>query len=161
MDVEFLIERLERYVLEECPKVFGVRAVNEDEARHHIAQIRAAIPDEVTQARQIIRERDAVLNAAGQEAQRIVAAARAEIEESAAEHRLVQEARQKADALVRRAAREATGLRSDANEYVFDSLSELQAELSRLLRVVENGLQKLESDREQTIQARQEEGGTS
>jgi hypothetical protein len=73
----------------------------------------------------------------------------------------VQEARQKADALVRRAAREATGLRSDADEYVFDSLSQLQAELNRLLRVVENGLQKLESDREQHIQTRQEEVGAS
>ena len=157
MDVEFLIERLERYILEECPKVFGVRAVNEEEARQHITQIRTAIPDEVTQARRIIRERDAVLAAAKQEAQRIVEAAQAEIEESAAEHRLVQEARQKADSLVRRATREAASLRSDADEYVFDSLSQLQAELNRLLRVVENGLQKLESDREQHIQVRQEE----
>ena len=56
----------------------------------------------------------------------------------------MQEARQKADTLVRRAKREATGLRSDADEYVFDSLSQLQAELNRLLRVVENGLQKIE-----------------
>jgi cell division septum initiation protein DivIVA len=157
MDVEFLIERLERYILEESPKLFGVRAVNEDEVRSHLAQIRAAIPDEVTQAREIIRDREAVLKTASEEARRIVDAARAKIEESATEHRLVQEARQKADALVRRAKREATGLRSDANEYVFDSLSQLQAELNRLLRVVENGLQKLESDREQNIQTRQEE----
>jgi len=156
MDVEFLIERLERYILEECPKFFGMRGVNEDEVSNRLEQLRAAIPEEVEQAKQIIRERDAVLEAAAQEAKHIVAEAQIKVEQSATEHRLVQEARQKADILARRAKREAASLRSDADEYVFDSLSQLQAELNRLLRVVENGLQKIETDREQSLQTRAE-----
>ena len=156
MDIEFLIERLESYILEECPKLFGMRGVNEDEASSRIQQLREAIPEELTQAKKLILERDSVLEAAEIEAARIVAEARAKAEQSATEHRLVQEARQKADTLVRRAKREAAGLRSDADEYVFDSLSDLQAELNRLLRVVENGLQKIEADREQSLQARAE-----
>ena len=156
MDIEFLIERLESYILEECPKLFGVRGVNEDEVSSRIQQLREAIPEALTRAKTIIVERDAVLEAAEIEAKRIVAEARAKAEQSATEHRLVQEARQKADTLVRRAKREAAGLRSDADEYVFDSLSDLQAELNRLLRVVENGLQKIEADREQSLQERAE-----
>lgn len=157
MDVEFLIERLERYILEESPKLFGVRAVNEDEARTHLTQLRAAIPDEVPQAREIVAERDALLNAAHQEAQQILAAARTKAEQIVTEHRLVQEARQQAEIIAKRAKRDAIVLRSDADEYVFNSLSQLQAELNRLLHVVDNGLQKLEADREQALQVKSED----
>ncbi len=156
MDVEFLIERLERYILEESPKLFGVRAVNEDEARTHLAQLRAAIPDEVPQAREIVAQRDALLNAAHQEAQQILTAARTKAAQMATEHRLVQEARQQADIIAKRAKRDAVVLRSDADEYVFNALSQLQAELNRLLHIVDNGLQKLEADREQTLQLKEE-----
>jgi cell division septum initiation protein DivIVA len=157
MDVEFLIERLERYILEESPKLFGVRAVNEDEVRTHLTQLRAAIPDEVPQAREIVAERDTLLNAAHQEAQQILAAARTKAEQIVTEHRLVQEARQQAEVITKRARRDAVVLRSDADEYVFNSLSQLQAELNRLLHVVDNGLQKLEADREQTLQLKDED----
>ncbi len=157
MDIQFLIERLERYILEESPKLLGVRAVNEDEVRTHLAQLRAAIPDEVPQAREIVAQRDALLNAAHQEAQQILAAARAKAEQMVSEHRLVQEARQQAEVITKRAKRDAVVLRSDADEYVFNALSQLQAELNRLLHIVDNGLQKLEADREQTLQVKEED----
>ncbi len=156
MDVEFLIERLERYILEESPKLFGVRAVNEDEVRTHLTQLRAAIPDEIPQAREIVAQRDALLNAAHQEAQQVLAAARTKAEQMVTEHRLVQEARQQAEIIAKRAKRDAVVLRSDADEYVFNALSQLQAELNRLLHIVDNGLQKLEADREQTLQMKAE-----
>ena len=157
MDVEFLLERLERYILEESPKLFGVRAVNEDEARAHLTQLRAAIPDEIPQAREIVAQRDALLNAAHLEAQQILSAARAKAEQMVTEHRLVQEARQQAEIIAKRAKRDAVVLRSDADEYVFNALSQLQAELNRLLHIVDNGLQKLEVDREQTLQIKAED----
>ena len=91
-----------------------------------------------------------------QEAQRLIATAQVKAEQLATEHRLVQDARQQAETIARRAKRDAMGLRADADEYVFNSLSQLQAELNRLLRVVENGLQKLEAEREQSLQASEE-----
>ena len=156
MDVEFLIERLERYILEESPKLFGVRAVNEDEVRTYLTQLRAAVPDEVLQAREVVAERDALLNAAHQEAQQVLSAARTKAEQLVTEHRLVHEARQQADVIAKRAKRDAVVLRSDADEYVFNALSQLQAELNRLLHIVDNGLQKLETDREQALQIKDE-----
>ncbi len=156
MDVEFLIERLEHYILEESPRFFGVRAVNEAEVRNHLTQLREAIPDEVLQARKIVLERESIIDTARQEAQRMIAAAQVKAEQFATEHRLVQDARQQAENIARRAKRDAIGLRADADEYVFNSLSQLQAELNRLLHVVENGLQKLEADREQARQATEE-----
>jgi len=152
MDIEFLVERLERYILEESPKFLGSRTVNDEEVRNQLKQIREAIPEEVHQAHEIIKQREVVLEQARQEADRILAEGRAKAEQLATEHRLVQEAQNQARVIVRRAEREATGLRADADEYVFDSLSQLQGELTRLLHVVENGLQKLEADRERSIQ---------
>ncbi|MBN2007688.1 MAG: hypothetical protein JXA21_30370 [Anaerolineae bacterium] len=153
MDLEFLVERLERYVLEESPKFLGNRAVNDDEVRSQLKQLREAIPEEVRQSREIVQQRDAVLEEARQEAALILEKAREEAAELASEHRLVHEARHQARVVLRKAEQDAGGLRSDANEYVFDALSQLQGELTRLLHVVENGLQKLESDRERSLQS--------
>jgi hypothetical protein len=50
-------------------------------------------------------------------------------------------------------------LKREANEYVFDTLSQLQAELTRQLRVVENGLHRLEREREQMLTTAQDETG--
>jgi len=152
MDIEFLIERLERYILEESPKFFGSRAVNDDEVRNQLKQLRQAIPEEIRQAHKLIQERDAVLEAAQQKVEQILAQARVDAEELKAEHRLVHEARHEAGVIVRRAEKEAGGLRSEADEYVFDSLSQLQGELTRVLHVVENGLQQIESEREFALQ---------
>ena len=148
MDIEFLIERLERYILAESPKFLGSRVVNDDEVRSQLTQLREALPEEVRQARDLVQQRDAIVEDAHQQAEKILAQARVEAEELCAEHRLVHEARQKARGITRHAEKEAVTVRSEANEYVFDSLSQLQGELTRLLHVVENGLQQIESERE-------------
>ncbi len=152
MDIEFLVQRLEQYLFEESPKVFGNRLVNEEVARSQIVQIRDAIPDELRRAREVLQQREAVLEQASQEAERVVAKAREDVEHIVVDHRVVKDARQQAQIILERAERDAVRLRSDADEYVFDALSQLQEELTRILRVVENGLQKLETDREQALQ---------
>jgi F0F1-type ATP synthase membrane subunit b/b' len=154
MDLEFLIDRLERYLLEESPKIplSGNRAVNEEEIRVQLTQIREAVPQELAEARQLVRQREEFLAQAKQEAAQIVAEAEVEAQRRAGEHRIVKEAREQADLILRRVEEETEGLRAGADEYAFDILSTLQADLTRLLRVVENGLQKLETDRERRLQ---------
>ncbi|MBN1876835.1 MAG: hypothetical protein JXA33_21605 [Anaerolineae bacterium] len=152
MDIEFLIERLERYILQESPKFFGNRLVNEDEARNQLSQLHEAVPEQVEQARELVEQRDAVLAQAKREAERIVASARAEAQQVIKDHQVVKDARRQAEILLHNAEREASRLQSDADEYVFNALSQLQGELTRILRVVENGLQKLETDRERALQ---------
>ncbi|MBN1259632.1 MAG: hypothetical protein JXB35_03040 [Anaerolineae bacterium] len=156
MDIEFLIERLEDFLVKESPKIplSGNRAVNEEAARTHLAQLRTAIPDEIARAQQLLQQRDAVIAQAHQEAARIIADAEEEAQRLAGEHRVVQEARQQAILIRQRAREESEELRTDADEYVFNALSQLQEELARLQRTVDNGLQRLEADRERRIQER-------
>ncbi len=153
MDIEFLLQRIEEYVLKESPKVpfTNSRMVNEEELRGLLQQAKEAIPAEVAQAREVLAQREAVLEEARQQAARLIADAEKEAERLTEEHRLVQEARQQAAHIRRQAQEEAERLRADADEYVFNSLSRLQEELLRMTRVVENGLRKLEEEREQRL----------
>lgn len=164
MDIEFLVQRLEQYLFEECPKFFGNRLINEEIARSQLLQIRETIPDEIRRAREILQKREAVLEQAKREAELVVAKAREDVEHTVIDHRIVKDARQQAQHIVQRAEQDATRLRSDADEYVFDALSQLQEELTRILQVVENGLRRLETDREQALKTqvvKQDEEGES
>lgn len=156
MDIEFLMERLEQYILEESPKLFGNRFVSGDEVRGQLIQLREAIPDEIFHARKILQEREMILEQAREDAERIKADARVEVARVVSEHRIVDEAHREAKRILQRAEDEAAGLRADADEYVFDMLSQLQGELTRNLYVVENGLQRLETEREATLQRRED-----
>lgn len=125
MDIEFLIQRLERYILEENTKFLGMRLVNEDEARNLLTQLKEAVPQEVRQARELMEQRNSLLEAAHQEATRITNTAKAEAQKLATDHQITQEARHQAEVILRKAEREASSLRNDADEYVFESLSRL------------------------------------
>ena len=152
MDIEFLIDRLERYVLEECPRFLGNRMVSEDEFRGHLAQLRDAVPRQVREARRVVDQREAFIEDAREEANRILERARQEAEEQASSHQFVVDARRQAQIIVKKARAEANQVRADADEYIFDTLSRLQEELTRELRVVENGLHRLETERERTLE---------
>ncbi|MCD6284462.1 MAG: hypothetical protein J7M39_00945 [Anaerolineae bacterium] len=148
MDVDFLIDRLERYIVEECPRFLGNRMVNEDEVRGQLSQLRQAVPEQIEQARRIVQERDAVVEVARQEADMIIAKARKEGQRMASSHQFVVDAQRQAKMIVQEARQMSDRLKTDADDYVFNSLSLLQAELTRQLRVAENGLHRLEADRE-------------
>jgi len=149
MDVDFLIDRLERYVVEECPRFLGNRMVNEDEVRGQLSQLRQAVPEQIEQARRIVQKRDAVVESARQEADIIIAKAREEGQRMASSHQFVVDAQRQARMIVQEARQMSDRLKTDADEYVFNSLSLLQAELTRQLRVAENGLHRLEAAREE------------
>ncbi len=153
MDIEFLIQRLEKYLLEESPKIplSGSRVINEEEIRAQLARLRETIPKDIARARDIVKHQDALLVQAQQSAAQVIEDAEQEVQRLVGEHRLVQEARQQSAIIRKRAIQEAVSLREDADEYVFNALSQLQGEMARLQRVVDNGLQKLEADREQRL----------
>lgn len=155
MDLDVLLDRLERYLFEECPRFLGHRMVNEDEARNHLAQLRQAVPEEIARAREIIGEGDLVIESARKEAERIIARAREEAERMASSHQFVVDAQRQAKSIVEEARQKARRLQEDADEYVYDALSRLQAELTRELKVVENGLHRLEAEREASRQQRE------
>ncbi len=149
MDILHLVDRLEELV-KKSPRVpfSPVRLVDERRVWPLIDQMRISIPDEVRRAQRTHQERDRILAQAREEAERLVRRAEARAEELTAEHAIAQAAEARAASIREKAEREAAALRAEADEYVFNALCQLEEELRRTLRVVENGLRKIQMERE-------------
>jgi F0F1-type ATP synthase membrane subunit b/b' len=147
MDILQLIDRLEELFNESktIPLTRNVM-VDEDRMLDIIDQMRIAIPEEVKKAQQLLGQRDRVLAQAQEEANRTLEIARQKAEQLVAKDMIVVEAQRRADQILAQARSEADGIRGDADDYVIDSLRQLEAELDRNLNQVRNGIRTVEDE---------------
>jgi hypothetical protein len=147
MDILQLIDRLEELFNESkaIPLTRNVM-VDEDRMLDIIDQMRIAIPEEVKKAQQLLGQRDRVLAQAQEEANRTLEIARQKSDQLVGKDVTMQEAQRRADQILTQARAEAEGIRADADEYVIDSLTQLQAELERITNQVNNGIQAVKDD---------------
>lgn len=147
MDILHLVDRLEEAVKKSRRLFFSpIRLVDERRIMALVEQMRISVPEEVRRAQRVNRERERILAQAREEAERRVREAEQRAAELTAEHAVVRAAEARAAAIREQAEREAAALRREADEYVFGVLCQLEEELHRTLRVVENGLMKLQKD---------------
>jgi vacuolar-type H+-ATPase subunit H len=144
-----LVDQLEE-LLERGVRVplTGKVLLDEAELRALIEEMRAAVPDEVRLGQRIASERERILADARAQARRILEEAQAQVNSRLDEHGVVQAARQRAREIQNEAERNAARLRADANRYVIDQLSALEARLQRLLREVQAGQRVLAQENE-------------
>lgn len=121
--------------------------IDEDEILEMIDQLRAAIPDEIAQAKRMLAERERILDTAQIEAGRVVERAQENAGRLVDDQKLVVEARAQADRILAEANSAAEGLKEDADEYVAQVLRGLEGMLSSSLSHVRNGLAQLDGDR--------------
>jgi hypothetical protein len=147
MDILQLIDRLEELFNESkaIPLTRNVM-VDEDRMLDIIDQMRIAIPEEVKKAQQLLGQRDRVLAQAQEEANRTLEIARQKSDQLVGKDIVAQEAQRRADQILTQARAEAEGIRADADDYVIDSLTQLQAELERITNQVNNGIQAVKDD---------------
>jgi len=147
MDILQLIDRLEE-LFNESKNFLWTKSVMVDEDRmlDIIDQMRIAIPEEVKKAQQLLGQRDRVLAQAQEEANRTIEIARQKADQLVGKDMLTQEAQRRADQILAQARTEAETIRSDADDYVVDSLSQLQAELERISNQVNNGLRTVKDE---------------
>ena len=147
MDILQLIDRLEELFNESrtIPLTRNVM-VDEDRMLDIIDQMRIAIPEEVKKAQQLLGQRDRVLAQAQEEANRTIEIARQKADQLVARDMILQEAQRKADQVQALARAEADRVRNDADDYVIESLNQLQAELERIANQVRNGIRTVEEE---------------
>ena len=147
MDILQLIDRLEELFNESkaIPLTRNVM-VDEDRMLDIIDQMRIAIPEEVKKAQQLLGQRDRVLAQAQEEANRTLEIARQKSDQLVGKDTVMLEAQRRADQILVQARAEAEGIRADADDYVIDSLTQLQAELERITNQVNNGVQAVKDD---------------
>ena len=147
MDILQLIDRLEELFNESkaIPLTRNVM-VDEDRMLDIIDQMRIAIPEEVKKAQQLLGQRDRVLAQAQEEANRTLEIARQKSDQLVGKDVVMQEAQRRADQILTQARSEGEGIRADADDYVMDSLHQLEAELERITNQVRNGIHTVEDE---------------
>lgn len=110
------------------------------EAFHLLDQLRQALPREVARARQLLHERDRILQEAQTEAEAMRAAARAEREALVAQHPIALAAAAAAEALMVETRQECARMRADADAYALTALRDLHGQLAQARAALETTL---------------------
>lgn len=147
MDILQLIDRLEELFNESKNVPFTKNVmVDEDRMLDIIDQMRIAIPEEVKKAQQLLGQRDRVLAQAQEEANRTLELARQKADQLVAKDIVAVEGQRRSDQVLTQARAEADSIRADADDYVLNSLQQLQAELERISNQVQNGIRTVEEE---------------
>jgi hypothetical protein len=146
MDILHLVDRLEELVngARQVPLTNNIM-VDQDRLIDLIDQMRVSIPDEVKKAQKTLSDRDKILAQAKEEAERTLMVAREERDKMLTRESVTQAAQNKANDIIDQGKREAEMIRGDADEYVIESLGELEAQLDRLMLQTRNGISHLKS----------------
>lgn len=117
--------------------------VNRAEIEDLVSEVRDALPEELNQARWVVRERDGILERAEADADRV----RAEAEEAqtrlVSDQEVVRAAEREAARIVEEAREHARQIRLEAEDYVDAKLANFEVVLNKTLSAVEKGRQKL------------------
>lgn len=138
MQAEALLDELERLLKAGHRFPFGSRVmVEEDEVRGLIDDIRQALPADVLEARQVLAERQRVLDEARAEAERVVRDAQGYVQRLADDSTVVKHAHQRAEEILGRAEQSGRDIRHGARVYADRVLAEAVAALERVVQQVE------------------------
>jgi len=148
MDILHLVDRIEELFNESRAVPFTRNVVvDEDKMLDIIDQMRVTVPEEVKKAQQIVTQKDRIVAQAQEEASRIVALAKEKAEQIVEREAIVKSAQTRSAQIVAQAREDANNTRHDADDYVIDSLQNLEEEVTKLLTQVRNGIRKIEEDR--------------
>jgi cell division septum initiation protein DivIVA len=138
MDVLVLIDKLDDVVhnARPVPLTDQVR-VDREEIYDLLDQMRATIPEEIKQARWIVKERQEMLAEAKREAERIVREAREQ------QARLISDEERAADEIVEDARTREREIRLGAEDYADEILNTLEVNLQKFLAAVQRGRDRL------------------
>lgn len=153
MDFMALIDQLEDLVASgrRIP-LTGMVMIDEQKLYEVIDGLRTTMPDEVKQARWIVKERQEMLEEAEKEAARLIEEARAKSESMAAETEVVKLAEKQAQQVVETAKSREREIRLGAEDYADEMLANLEVNLGKLLSAVQRGRDRLQGKMEQRLQ---------
>ena len=118
--------------------------VNREEVLELVDEILAAFPEELRQARWLLKERDDFLFQARREADDILASASIQVERMVERTEIVREARRVAQRTVDDADARARRMRLECEDYVDHKLGEFEVVLDRTMQSVHQGRQRLQ-----------------
>jgi cell division septum initiation protein DivIVA len=143
-DVEAKLHQLERLIAEaKAVPLSASVMVNRAEIESLFDDLREALPDELTQAHWLLRERDEILERAQHDADQLIDDARAERDRLVSEQEVARTAEREAERLLDDAREHARQIRLEAEDYVDAKLANFEVVLTKTLATVEKGRSKL------------------
>src|ERR1700722_10725455 len=144
MDVLVLIDKLDDLVhnAKPVPLTDQVR-VDKEEIYDILDQMRATIPEEIKQARWIVKEREEMLAEAKREAERIVKEARERQEQLISDEEITKQAERAAEDIIEDARAREREIRLGAEDYADEILNTLEVNLSKFIAAVQRGRDRL------------------
>src|ERR1035437_2803197 len=145
MDILALVDRIEEAMDagRSLPLMRG-RMIDVEKVYEIIDEIRGNSPDELKQARWIVKERQEMLDEAEKEANRILEEARDSADAMAAEQEVVRRANEQAAAILDDSRAQEREIRLGAEDYADEMLANLEVNLGKLLTAVQRGRDRLQ-----------------
>ena len=123
-----------------------------------IDQLRAAVPDEVRQAKRITEEAGRITERAREEGDAVIARAQEQAAQMLEERELVRMAKQRAGEILDTANREAAEIRRGADEYAAGVLIRLEGECIKALTSIKRGIDMLDERHRSRVRRTDETG---
>ncbi|GGS02071.1 hypothetical protein GCM10010269_46250 [Streptomyces humidus] len=108
-----------------------------------LEEVRAALPDSLAQAEELIGGREQMVESARQEAERIISTAHAERGSLISDTEIARRSQAEADRILAEARKEAEEVRAEADDYVDSKLANFEVVLTKTLGSVGRGREKL------------------
>jgi cell division septum initiation protein DivIVA len=145
MDVLELIDELRGLVngAKQVPLTDQLR-VDKKKLYDLVDQMRSTIPEEIRQARWIVKEREQMLAEAKREAERILEEARERQTQLASRHELIRDAERAAQDIIDDTQAVEREIRLGAEEYAAEILDSLEVNLSKFIGAVQRGRERLQ-----------------
>jgi cell division septum initiation protein DivIVA len=107
--------------------------LNRDDVLVLIEELKDSLPEEIKQARWVVKDREELLAKARRDAEAMVESARAEQLRMASHEGVVQRAKEESERIVHEANEDARRLRLEAEDYADSKLAQLEAVLQKIL----------------------------
>lgn len=145
--LELLDELLDE--IENSPKaVFSSkRSVDYDIVMEIIADLKNALPQELIDAEEIVKQKEQILSSAREEGTSIVKSAEDELQTRVSDNSVVQEAEAHSKEIIQKAEETAKEIAQGAKEYADDILAEVETYFADYLKVLRKNRQELSGKR--------------
>ena len=139
--LDLLIDELNRAA--QVPLSGGRAMVDREKMIETVEQIKTALPEDITQAQQIKRDREGIITEANREAEQLVSEAQEQACQLLSEHEIVRQANAEARAIVTHAQEHSAKIRRAANDYAEELLASMDNILSSHVELLNRNRESL------------------
>lgn len=148
MTIEGILDELESLLIDASRVPFtNKRVLEEDDFVRLLDELREKLPSSITEASQILADRQRILENAQEEGQKIIDKAKNYAIKLIDENVIAKQAQEHCNEIVIVAQKEATDLQNDAVLYADNVFKHLEGQIERTLEVVRQGHNELNNSR--------------